>query len=104
MVSHTDWCFTENRTGNFGMLSNPLISKVIPIILRRAKQPFGQIEMTLRNFEAERGIATQRKRITTQVQKKNKKLKRPERKYIILHLTSVGYFPTVVQTKLQLML
>ena len=104
MVSHTDWCFTENSTGNLGIFSNPLISKVIPIILRRAKQPFGQIEMTLRNFEAERKIVTQRKRITATVQKKNKKLKRPERKYFILHQTSVGYFPTVVQTKLPLML
>ncbi len=100
MVSHTDWCLTENRTGNFGMFSNPLISKVIPIILRRAKQPFGQIEMTLRNFEAERKIVTQRKRITAAVQKKNKKLKRPERKYFILYQTSVWSSPTVAQTRL----
>ena len=68
--------------------------------MRRAKQPFGQIEMTLRNFEVDRGIATQRKKITTEVQKKNKKLKRPERKYFILKQTSAGDFPTVAQTKL----
>ena len=100
MVSHTDWCFTENRTGNFGMLSNPLISKVIPIILRRKKQPFGHIEMMLRKFEGESGIAIQRKRITTAVQTKNKKLKRLERKYFILYQTSVWELSTVVQTKL----
>ena len=50
------------------------------MILRRAKQPFGQIEITLRKFEGERGIATQRKRTTIAVQKKNSKLNNPERK------------------------
>ena len=57
------------------------------MILRRAKQPFGQIDITLRNLEAERGIVVHRRSTTKAVQKKNKKLNSPDRKYFILQQT-----------------
>ena len=81
------------------MLFNPLISKVTPMILRRAKQPFGQIDITLRNFEAERGIVVHRRSTTKAVQKKNKKLNSPDRKYFILQQTCDFGLAKVVQTK-----
>jgi hypothetical protein len=66
------------------MFSNPLTSNVSPIILSSAKQPFGQIEITLRNLDDGRKIVVQRSIMTNAVQEKNKKLKRVERKNVIL--------------------
>ena len=85
------------------MLFNPLISKVTPIILRRAKQPFGQIDITLRNAGGERGMAVHKRSTTIAVQKKNKKLNSPERKYFILQQPFDFGLSIVVQTKFQLM-
>ena len=86
------------------MFVNPLISNVIPTILRRKKQPFGQIEIVLRKSEGERGIATHRRETTTAVQKKNRKLKSAERKYFILNQMSILNFAIGSQSWMQLML
>ena len=69
------------------------------MILRRAKQPFGQIDITLRNAGGERGMAVHNRSTTIDVQKKNKKLNSPERKYFILQQPFDFGLSIVVQTK-----